>query len=47
MRKIILVSITTLIFIGCNQKLNEKCDSIVKENAQIEKMQLLGFPSTI
>lgn len=37
MRKIILVSITTLIFIGCNQKLNEKCDSIVKENAQIEK----------
>lgn len=37
MRKIILVSITTLIFIGCNQKLNEKCDSLVKENAQIEK----------
>ena len=37
MRKIILVSITTLIFIGCNQKLNEKCDLLVKENAQIEK----------
>ena len=37
MRKIILVSITTLIFIGCNQKLNEKCESILKENAQIEK----------
>lgn len=37
MKKIILLSIATLLFISCNQPKNEECDSLAKANAQIEK----------
>ena len=37
MKKIILLSIATLLFIGCNQPINEECDSLTKANEQVEK----------
>ena len=37
MKKIILLSIATLLFISCNQPKNEECDSLAKANAKIEK----------
>ena len=37
MKKIILLSIATLLFISCNQPKNEECDSLAKANAQTEK----------
>ena len=37
MKKIILLSIATLLFISCNQPKNEEFDSLAKANAQIEK----------
>jgi uncharacterized protein len=37
MKKIILLSIATLLFISCNQPKNGECDSLAKANAQIEK----------
>jgi len=37
MKKIILITITTIMFIGCNQAQNEKCESLEIANAQIEK----------
>ncbi len=37
MKKIILLSIATLLFISCNQPKNKECDSLVKANAQVEK----------
>ena len=37
MKKIILLSITTLLFISCNQPQNEECDSLAKANAQTQK----------
>ena len=37
MKKIVLVSIMILLFIGCNQPLNEECVALVKTNDQVEK----------
>ena len=37
MKKIILLSIATLLFISCNQTQNEECDSLAKANEQVEK----------
>ena len=37
MKKIILLSIATLLFISCNQPKNEECDSLAKANEQVEK----------
>ena len=37
MKKLILLTITTLMFVGCNQAISEKCESLEIANAQIEK----------
>jgi hypothetical protein len=37
MKKIILLSITTLLLIGCKQELNKECESLAKVNEQTEK----------
>ncbi len=37
MKKIVLVSIMILLFIGCNQPLNEDCIALAKANEQVEK----------
>lgn len=37
MKKIILLTIATLLFISCNQPENKECDSLAKANAQVEK----------
>jgi len=37
MKKIILFTITALIFVGCNQAQSEECKSLETANAQIEK----------
>ena len=37
MKKIILLSIATLLFISCNQPKNEECDSLKKADAQTQK----------
>jgi hypothetical protein len=37
MKKIILLSIATLLFISCNQPKNEECDSLAKANAQTQQ----------
>ena len=37
MKKLILLTITTLMFVGCNQATSEKCESLEIANAQIEK----------
>ena len=36
MKKIILLSITTFLLIGCNKSINEECDSLEKANVKIE-----------
>ena len=37
MKKLILLTITTLMFVSCNQANSEKCESLEIANAQIEK----------
>ena len=37
MKKLILLTITILMFIGCNQAASEKCESLEIANTQIEK----------
>ena len=37
MKNIILLSIITLLLIGCKQELNKECESLAKLNAQTEK----------
>jgi steroid delta-isomerase-like uncharacterized protein len=37
MKKIFLLSITTLLLIGCKQELNKECESLAKVNEQTEK----------
>lgn len=37
MKKIILLSITTFLLIGCKQEINKECESLAKINEQTEK----------
>ena len=37
MKKIILLSITTFLLIGCKQELNKECESLAQINEQTEK----------
>ena len=37
MKKIILLSITTFLLIGCKQELNKECESLAKVSAQTDK----------
>ncbi len=37
MKNLIILSITLLLFSGCNQTINEECEALAKTNAQTEK----------
>ena len=37
MKKLILLTVSTLMLVGCNQATSEKCESLEIANAQIEK----------
>ena len=37
MKKIILLSITTFLLIGCKQELNKECESLAKANEKVAK----------